>query len=140
MNIGDWIKKWSLLQPQKKVLFYEDHPLTYQELNHRINKFCHLLLKIGVKKGDRIAVLLHNCPQYLEIFFALSKVGAIIVPLNWRLAGPELEFILKDSGSQILIFEPEFEEVVTSIRSNLNIPNGNYLTIGHPFPRLVYGL
>jgi fatty-acyl-CoA synthase len=134
MNIGDWIKKWSLLQPQKKVLFYEDHPLTYQELNHRINKLCHLLLKIGVKKGDRIAVLLHNCPQYLEICFALSKVGAILVPLNWRLAGPELEFILRDSGSQILIFEPEFEEVVTSIRSNLNIPNGNYLTIGQPFP------
>jgi len=134
MNIGDWIKKWSLLQPQKKVLFYEDQSLTYQELNHRINKLCHLLLKIGVKKGDRIAVLLHNCPQYLEIFFALSKIGAMLVPLNWRLVGPELEFILKDSGSQILIFEPEFIEMVTTIRSNLNTPNGNYLAIGHPLP------
>jgi fatty-acyl-CoA synthase len=133
MNVGDWIRKWSSLQPQKYALFFEDQPFTYQKLNHRINQLCHLLLEMGVKKGDRIAVLLHNCNQYLEIFFGLSKIGALLVPLNWRLAGPELEFILKDSGSSLLVFEPEFEEVVTSIRSHLNILNRNYLTIGQPY-------
>ena len=85
-------------------------------------------------KGDRTAVLLHNCHQYVEIFLALSKIGAILVPLNWRLAGPELEFILQDSGSRTLIFEPEFEEVVASIRPRLNFFNGDYLTIGQPCP------
>ena len=134
MNVGDWIRKWSILQPKKKALYFEDQPFTYQEVNHRINQLCHLLLETGVKKGDRIAVLLHNCHQYLEIFFGLSKIGAILVPLNWRLAGPELEFIIKDSGSRMMIFEPEFEEVLNSIRPNLNISNGSYLTIGHPCP------
>jgi fatty-acyl-CoA synthase len=133
MNVGDWIKKWSNLQPQKYALFFEDQPFTYQKLNHRINQLCHFLLEMGVKKGDRIAVLLHNCNQYLEIFFGLSKIGAILVPLNWRLAGPELEFILKDSGSSLLVFEPEFEEGVASIRSHLSIPDGNYLTVGQPY-------
>jgi len=134
INVGDWIKKWSLLQPQKKILYVEDRPFTCQEVNHRTNQLSHLLLEMGLQKGDRVAVLLHNCHQYLEIFFALSKIGGILVPLNWRLAGPELEFILKDSGARILIFEPEFEEVVASLRSTLNLSNGNYLSIGQRCP------
>jgi fatty-acyl-CoA synthase len=134
MNVGDWIRKWSLIQPNKTAIFYEDHPITYREFNQRTNQLCHLLLDTGIQKGDRIAVLLHNCHQYLEIFFALSKLGAILVPLNWRLAGPELEFIIKDSGSRLLIFEPEFEELVYSLRSNLHISDGNALTVGLPCP------
>jgi fatty-acyl-CoA synthase len=134
INVGDWIRKWSLLQPKKEALFFEDRPFTYQELNDRINQLSHLFLKMGMKKGDRLSILLHNCPQVIEIFFALSKIGAILVPLNWRLAGPELEFILKDSGSTFLIFEPEFEEVVTFIRTHLPLSNGQFLTVGHPTP------
>ena len=103
-------------------------------MNQRINQLSHLLLGKKVKKGDRIAVLLYNSHPYLEIFYALSKIGAIFVPLNWRLAGPELEFIMKDSGSRMLIFEPEFEAVVTSIRSHLILSNGDYLNIGQPCP------
>jgi fatty-acyl-CoA synthase len=134
INIGDWIRKWSFLQPRKRALIFEDHPFTYQEVNLRTNQLCHLLMKLGVRKGDRISVLLYNCHQYIEIFFALSKVGAILVPLNWRLAGPELEFIIKDSGSRMIIFEPEFEEVIASIHLHLNLPNGNYITVGSPCP------
>ncbi|PIV20483.1 MAG: AMP-dependent synthetase [Deltaproteobacteria bacterium CG_4_8_14_3_um_filter_45_9] len=132
INIGDWIKKWSFLQPHKRALIFEDHPFTYQEVNLRTNQLCHLFLELGVQKGDRISVLLYNCHQYLEIFFALSKIGAILVPLNWRLAGPELEFIIRDSGSRILIFDPEFEEEVGSIRPNLNLSNGDYIVVGPP--------
>ena len=134
INIGDWLRKWSQLQPQKHALIFEGRPFTYREFNQRTNQLSHLLLGNGVRKGDRVAVLLHNCHQYLEIFFTLSKIGAILVPLNWRLAGPELEFILKDSGSGVLIFEPEFEEVVATIRPNLNLSNGNYMAIGEPHP------
>lgn len=134
MNVGDWIRKWSLLQPQKNALISEDRPFTYRETNRRINQLCHLLLGMGFQKGDRVSVLLHNCHQYLEIFFALSKIGAVCVPLNWRLAGPELKFILQDSGSRMLIFEPDFEEVVESIRPGLSLPDGGYLIVGRPGP------
>ncbi len=134
INIGDWITKWSILQPHKEVLWFDDHPITYLQFNHRINQLSHLLLAIGIRKGDRVAVLLYNSPPYLELFFALSKIGAILVPLNWRLAGPELEFILKDSGSRLLIFEPDFEKVVASIRPHLTLPNGNYICVGTPHP------
>lgn len=134
INIGDWIKKWSFLQPHKRALIFEDHPFTYQEVNLRTNQLCHFLLERGVEKGDRVSVFLYNCHQYIEIFFALSKIGAILVPLNWRLAGPELEFIIKDSGARMMIFEPEFGEIINSIRSHLNIPYGDYLSIGSPRP------
>lgn len=134
MNIGDWIRKWSILQPQKNALIFEDRPFTYQEVNQRTNQLCHLLQHSGIKKGDRISVLLYNCHQYLEIFFGLSKIGAILVPLNWRLAGPELEFLIKDSGSRMLIFEPEFVEVVASIRPQLNLSRRDHLIIGNPCP------
>ena len=134
INIGDWIKKWSFLQPHKRALIFEDRPFTYQEVNLRTNQLCHFLLALGVQKGDRISVLLYNCHQYIEIFFALSKIGAILVPLNWRLAGPELEFIIRDSGSRILIFEPEFEEMLTSLRPNLKLSNGDYISVGSPCP------
>ncbi len=134
INIGDWIKKWSFLQPNKRALIFEDRPITYQELNLRTNQLCHFLLESGIKKGDRVSVLLYNCHQYIEIFFALSKIGAILVPLNWRLAGPELEFIVKDSGSRIIIFDPEFETVIASIRPHLNLSGGDYLSVGPPCP------
>jgi acyl-CoA synthetase (AMP-forming)/AMP-acid ligase II len=84
MNVGDWIRKWSNLQPKKKALYFEDHPFTYQEVNRRINQLCHLLLVSGVKKQDRVAVLLYNCHQYLEIFLGLSKIGAVLSSeLGW---------------------------------------------------------
>ncbi len=134
INIGDWIRKWSFLQPRKIALIFEGHLFTYQELNDRVNQLCHLLLDLGVRKRDRISVLLYNCHQYIEIFFAISKMGAILVPLNWRLAGPELEFIINDSGSRMLIFDPEFEEVVDSIRPHLNLSNGDYISVGPPCP------
>ncbi len=133
INVGDWIRKWSILQPEKKALFFEDHPITYLQLNHRINKLCHLLKELRIRKGDRIAVLLHNSPQYIEIFFSISKIGAIMVPLNWRLARPELEFILRDCTPSALIFESEFEHLVTPIRSNISFLNMHYIEVGNNF-------
>jgi fatty-acyl-CoA synthase len=134
INIGDWIRKWSFLQPHKRALIFEDHPFTYQETNQRTNQLCHLLLELGIRKGDRVSVLLYNCHQYIEIFFALSKIGAILVPLNWRLVAPELKFIIEDSGSRMLIFDPEFEEVIASVRPHLNLSNGDYISVGTPCP------
>ncbi len=134
INVGDWIKKWSLLQPEKTALYVEDQPFTYEEVNRRANQLCHLLLESGVRKGDRIAVLLYNCHQYIEIFFGLSKIGAILVPLNWRLAPPELEFILQDSGSRMLIFEAEFGEIVSTLRNHLDMSNGSCFSIRGPCP------
>jgi fatty-acyl-CoA synthase len=134
INIGDWIRKWSLLQPQKRALIFEDRPFTYREVNLRTNQLCHFLIDLGIQKGDRVSVLLYTCNQYIEIFLALSKIGAILVPLNWRLAGPELEFVIKDSSSRVIIFEPDLTETIASIRPHLHLSNNDYIAVGHPCP------
>ena len=69
------------------AIISDDVPLTYLELNRRINSCSHFLTFLGVKKGIASSALLDNRKEYIEIFFALSKLGAIIVPLNWRLGG-----------------------------------------------------
>jgi fatty-acyl-CoA synthase len=108
INVGNWIRKWATIQPDKTALIEEGTQYSYRNLNRRINRLSNFLLGAGLKQGDRVAVLLRNCHEYIEIFFALSKIGGILVPLNWRLVLPELEFIIEDSGSRFIIFDGDF--------------------------------
>jgi fatty-acyl-CoA synthase len=108
VNVGEWMRKWAAIQPEKTALIEEGARYSYQDLNSRINRLSNFLLNAGLKKGDRVAVLLRNCHEYIEIFFALSKIGGVLVPLNWRLVLPELEFIIQDSGSRFIIFDGDF--------------------------------
>jgi fatty-acyl-CoA synthase len=116
VNVGDWIRQWSAIKPNAIAIISNEVPCSYRELERRINKLSHALTGLGVRKGHRVAVLLHNCQQYIEVFFSLSKLGAILVPLNWRLAVPEMEFILRDSGSRVMIFEGEFADSVKALQ------------------------
>jgi len=117
INVGEWISKWARIQPDKVAVISDSTTYTYGQLNVRINKLSHYFLDKGIKKGDRVAVLLHNCKEYIEIFFALSRIGGILVPLNWRLAIPELKFIIEDSGAHFIIFEDDFIENAEKLRN-----------------------
>ncbi len=132
MNVGHWLTKWALLAPDKPAVIFEGQPFRYRELNERTNRVAHLLQDMGVKKGDRAGVLLQNSNQYLEIFFALSKIGAILVPLNTRLVGTEMTYILNDSGAQVLILGDEFTETVEQLRKKLTLTKNNYVCVGNP--------
>jgi fatty-acyl-CoA synthase len=121
INVGDWIRQWSAIKPNETAIISDDRPCSYRELDKRINRLSHYLIDAGVRNGDRVAVLLHNCKEYIEIFFALSKLGAIMVPLNWRLAVPEIKFIVEDSGSKTLIFEGEFAESISILKAQTRI-------------------
>ena len=123
INVGSWITKWSLIQPSKVAVISNGDPFTYAQLNSRVNRLSNLFLDRGIKKGDRVGVLLRNCLEYIEIFFALSKIGGILVPLNWRLAIPELEFIMQDSGTDFIIFEDDFIENAEKLRKKIHISN-----------------
>ena len=84
------------------VTFNEIH-LSYKELNERVNRFSHALLKLGVGKGDRVAFLLVNSPTYVFAFFAVMKLGAIVVNLNVGIQGEELARCLNDSGAKAIV-------------------------------------
>jgi fatty-acyl-CoA synthase len=78
--------------------------LTYGQLNARACQVANALASIGIRKGDRVAVLLHNGHQFIESFFGAAKIGAIFVPVNFRLAKPEIDEVLADCTARVLIY------------------------------------
>jgi fatty-acyl-CoA synthase len=140
-NIGYVARKRAVLTPSKTAFVYEDRPVTYKELNDNANRIAHVLQEKGLRKGDRISVLLKNCPEFLEIFFAAAKLGLIFVPLNFRLAGPELKYQLSNAGVRLLIFHDVFVDRIQSIPTAIGVERGNclFLRSGAPGSRACPG-
>ncbi|GAB6161765.1 long-chain fatty acid--CoA ligase [Desulfothermus naphthae] len=128
-NVGYIMSKRAMLTPDKTALIYEDVPITYKELNKRVNQVAHYLQQKGLKKGDRISVLLLNCPEFVEVYFAAAKLGLIFVPLNFRLVGPELEYQLNNCGSRLLVFHDVLAKNFESIRSRVPVEEDKYLFV-----------
>jgi fatty-acyl-CoA synthase len=123
MNIGQLLTR-PQLDLNKTALITEEKRLTYGELNTRANRLANALLDGGIKVGDRVAALMYNCSEYIELYFAASKIGAVLVPLNFRLVARELQFALNDSGSSVLVLGPEFAELVQTVRPELKSVRG----------------
>jgi len=104
-NVATWMDRNAIIYPQKVAVKDERWSLRYGEWNKRIKALAADLHQRGVQKGDRVAVLLPNCMELVEIMFASARLGAIFVPLNWRLGEDELAFILNDCTPSLLFFE-----------------------------------
>jgi len=96
--------------------------LDYTEMNALANRCADVLGALGVGKGDRVALLMPNCVEFCCLFYGAAKIGAVAVPLNTRLAAPELEFILSDSGSTVVIYGEAFAAVVQAIKAGTGYP------------------
>ena len=133
-DVGCITCKRAELNPNKSALIFEDQPVTYKELNERINRCAHFMQKKGLKKGDRIAVLLLNCVEFLEAYFAAAKLGIIFVPLNWRLVPPELEYQINDSGARMLLFHDSYIASVEVFRNRVKTEKDKFIYIksGNP--------
>ena len=130
MNIGEWISKRALLHPKRLFLKEEDgREFSNEEFDRRVNRMAHALAHMGIARGERVAALILNSSEFLEIFFACGKTGAIMVPLNFRLAAPELIFILRDCAPQALIYSSDFADRVTTIKS-ASLPISRYFRHG----------
>jgi len=115
-GIGFWLTKRELLNGNREALVDGERRLTYRQLNRRVNQLARSLQGMGLKRGDRCAILAYNCLEFVEVIFATAKLGLILVPLNWRLAPAELSFIISDSGAETLFFDPEFAAAVEFLK------------------------
>lgn len=102
-GVGSWLRRRRAKSGPKTALISAGTALSYTELADRIDKLANAFRDRGVVKGDRVAYLGENHPSFVEVFFACGLVGAIFVPLNTRLAAPELQFQLQDSGARLLV-------------------------------------
>ena len=118
-NLGLFLTKRAFLSPELDGYVEGDGSfrLSYRELNQSCNRVANAFRDAGVVRGERVALLLMNSREFMESYYALAKIGAVIVPLNWRLVADELEFILKDSGTKRLIFGQEFVDTVADLHS-----------------------
>jgi fatty-acyl-CoA synthase len=127
-GIGFWLTKRELLHGDREAVVDGLRRLSYRALNRRVNQLTRSLQSMGLKQGDRIAILAYNCLEYVETIFAAAKLGLILVPLNWRLAPAELAFILSDSATETILFDSEFEKTVETLRSQT--PLRRFVTFG----------
>jgi len=119
MNVGYLVTRSSHYFPDRTAFVIDGQPISYPELNRRINKLANGLLSLGLKKGDRVGLLFHNSLAYLESYLALYKAGLVWVRLNARLHPSEIKGIIEDSGAQVLIHGPEFVETVGKISADV---------------------
>jgi len=117
--LGELIARNARTSPDKEAVVYGDTRLTYREFNARINRLAHALLDMGIKKGEKVAILLFNCNQFLEAYFALAKMGAIAVPLNFRLHPEELQYIVNNADAGAFILGEAFVDTIRGIQKDL---------------------
>lgn len=131
MVIGDIIRTSARRLPDKLAVVFRGKRFTYGQLNDRVNRLANGINKLGFKQGDRISILLYNCNEYIEILFALAKLGITAVPVNFRFVGSEIEYIVNNSESQFLIYGEEFQPNVHQVKDNFEFigPKG-YLYVG----------
>ena len=119
INLGSLLRNRTELNPDRLAYIDGDLDvrLTFAELHERTSQLGNAFLAAGIEKGERVGLLIMNSAEFVESYFALATIGAVVVPLNWRLVPDELEFILKDSGTTRLIFGEEFLDNVAELHS-----------------------
>ncbi len=103
-GIGSWATRRAFLSGDRIALIDGDRRITYAEFDRRTDQLARALREFGVRSGDRVAVLMVNSVAFLETLLATAKIGAVFVPINFRLAAPEVSFLLADSGADVFVW------------------------------------
>ena len=117
--LGELIARNARKFPDKEALVFGDTRLTYRDFNCRINRLAHAFLEMGVGKGEKVALLMTNCNQYLECYFALAKIGAVAVPVNFRLHPDEITYIVNNADAVSVVVGEQFVDTVRGIQKAL---------------------
>ena len=116
MTLGERLTKTASQFPRKTALIFEGRTFRYRELDEKTDAFAYGLKTIGVEKGDRVAILLPNRPEFAIAYFGVVKAGAAAIPVNTFLAPPEVEFILADSGAKCLVCDISFANKISAMQ------------------------
>ena len=110
-------KEYELMEPNPTTHYRRE--ITWHVMNEKANRFANLLLSRGIKKGDKVGILLMNCLEWLPIYFGILKAGCIAVPLNFRYASDEISYCLDLADVEVLVFGPEFVSRLDPIQEGL---------------------
>jgi len=136
MTISNWVPVGQLLSvqainnPTKEAIADKFKRYTYKEWDERSNRLANALTDMGIGHGDRFAIIAYNAVEWMEIYAAAAKGGQVTVPIMFRLAPPEVEYIINHSDCRAILVAEEFVEMIAGIRDRLPIPRDNYVYMG----------
>ena len=132
IGLGNWLYQRSLRTPHRQALTFEGTTWSYAELQTRIDRLAAGLRASGVCQGARVGFLGFNQPAFIETLFAAARLGAIFVPLNYRLTAAELGYIIANAGIHTLIVDPPHQPLIDPLRNDL--PCRRFFSAEHPAP------
>jgi fatty-acyl-CoA synthase len=131
-NVGEALRFYARILPDKIGARDLERAMTFREWNARSCRLANALIGLGLAKGDRVAVLAYNCVEWLEIYAATAKAGLIAVPINFRLVGDEIRYIVENCNAAAFMVQDDLLEAVERTRPNLSVPASNYIHFGAP--------
>ncbi len=121
ISLAGWFERRVRQTPDRPVLTFEGATWSYAEFHDRCARVADVLRSGGVQQGDRVAYVAFNHHTFLECMFACARIGAIFVPLNFRLTGPELAFMLDDAGVSTMIAGPDHRPILDAVRAEVPV-------------------
>jgi fatty-acyl-CoA synthase len=132
IDLAALLERRARTSPERAAVTFQGHTRTFAQVQDRVRRLAQVLRDGGVGRGDRVAYLGHNHPAMLETLFAAANLGAVTVPLNWRLAGPELGYAITHSRAHTVLADDEHVPVIEAIRGDL--PGVRHLRVGDGRP------
>ncbi|MFN8508622.1 MAG: long-chain-fatty-acid--CoA ligase [Dehalococcoidia bacterium] len=130
--LNDFLRRAAKLYPNKTAIIDGDARYSYAEYQQRCNQLGHALLSLGIEQGDRVCILSPNSHYFLESYYGVTQIGAILVPLNYRLVAADHEYIINHAGVKAVLVDYEYTNVVDTIREDL--PNVAHFIVADPRP------
>jgi len=130
MNIGTLITRHARYRPDHTAVVFGGERLSYAAFNERVNRLANALLAAGIGKDQKVATVLPNCLELLDLYWAAAKSGAVVVPMSPLLQPSGLAGLLRDSDSEMVITHPNYADLVDASREGPEIPAENYIIVG----------
>lgn len=134
LTVADMVSAQARLQPDKVGASDSRRSLTFAQWDERARRLANALLGLGLTKGDRVALLAHNCVEWMELYVGLARAGLVAVPINFRLAGPEIAYIAQHCEARAFVVQGDLVGPVLSIRDDLDLPDPGFVHFGSGAP------
>ena len=128
MSLFEILQETAANFPEKHAVICKEKRFSYKELKERVDRLSYSLHALGIRKNDRFAIIHRNCHRYIETYFAAAKIGAVLVPINYRLSGEDFVFILNDSQAKWMIAQPDLVSCLKNKKHDLPLLRGIILT------------
>jgi len=132
LNLGEMLKVNARKYPDTICLMDQNRSFTYSQTNERVCKLANGLERLGLRKGDKLSVLMENCIEFIEIYLAAAKAGLVVNPINFRMVAPEIAYIVSHAESRAFVVQDQFVNVVNAVRPELRIRKERYVVVGTP--------